>query len=54
MRDKYGRETIGSAAEFAREEGLSAQIQGDESNPDCVIILPAKKIEETEEHESDS
>lgn len=47
-RDRFGRETIGSSAEEWREEGWSVEVQGDESDPDCVIILPKK---ETEEHE---
>lgn len=45
-RDKYRRETIGSNADQWSED-WSVEIQGDENDPDCVIILP----KETEEHE---
>jgi hypothetical protein len=40
MRDRFGRETVGSTADEWREEGWSVEVQGDENDPDCVIILP--------------
>lgn len=46
-RDRFGRETIGSNTDQFKEDGWSVEVQGDENDPDCVIILP----KETEEHE---
>lgn len=47
-RDRFGRETVGSTADEWREEGWSVEVQGDESDPDCVIILPKNEEKKDE------